>query len=136
MHEAYAGRYASINQSINHYRCNGHLQTYIYWWKESLNIDDDESPISTITLNSLNQKNPRYMTLKSQVLALDRHENVAGLNWLMEAFLDINFSIILTYITFIRIMVFLYFFKKSSYKLFLQHVNSLIFSLQQNNSIF
>lgn len=81
-------------------------------------------------------KKPRYMTLKSQVLALDRHENVAALNWLMEAFLDVNFSIILTYITFIRIMVFLNFFKKSSYKLFLQHVNSLIFSLQPKNSIF
>ena len=76
------------------------------------------------------------MTLKSQVLALYRHENVAGLNWLMEAFLDINFSIILIYITFIRIMVFLYLFKKSSYKLFLQHVNSLIFSLQQKITFF
>jgi hypothetical protein len=76
------------------------------------------------------------MTLKRQVLTLDRHENVAALNWLMEAFLDINFSIILTYITFIRIMVFLYFFKKSTYKLFLQHVNSLIFSLQQKISFF
>lgn len=82
------------------------------------------------------QKKTLYMTLKSQVLALDRHENVAGLNWLMEAFLDINFSIILTYITFIRIMVFLYFFKKSSYKFFLQHVNSLIFSLHQKKNQF
>jgi hypothetical protein len=61
--------------------------------KESLNSDGQQfhqlSTERTITsqLNSLNTKNIMHgvwrMTLEIQVLAWERHKNVAGLNWLM-----------------------------------------------------
>ena len=63
---------------------------YTELWKESLNSDSqvinstniksDQSPVS---LAHWTQKIPWHMTLEMQVLAWDRHKNMAGLNWLM-----------------------------------------------------
>jgi hypothetical protein len=45
------------------------------------NKENEQSPF---TLTDLTQKGgPRYMTLKIQTLASDRHTHLAELNWLM-----------------------------------------------------
>ena len=44
-----------------------------------------QSEQSRLILTEHNNKKPRNMMLEIQVLALDRHKHMAGLNWLIES---------------------------------------------------
>ena len=61
-------------------------KNYIELWKESLTIDDQQFQLneqSPLSFTHYTQKGSRYMTLETKALAWDRHENGAGLNWLL-----------------------------------------------------